>query len=99
MAEERTVCHTPTAGKNPTSIPTWKYEAVRKAILKAVPKKAPGMMAKDLPDRVAELLSDSLRERLGSVAWHTTSVKLHMETLGELRRDPKLKPQHIVRRR
>lgn len=97
MSEARTVCHTPTPGKKPTSIPTWKYEAVRKAILKAVPRKAPGMAAKDLPDRVAALLTDDLRARLGSIAWHTTSVKLHMETLGELRRDPKLKPQHIQR--
>lgn len=99
MAEERTVCHTPTPGKKPTSIPTWKYEAVRKAILQAVPTTAPGMRAKDLPDRVAERLPRDERERLGSITWHTTSVKLHMETLGELRRDPKLKPQHIVRTR
>ncbi len=97
MNDERTVCHTPTPGKKPTSIPTWKYAAVRKAILKVVPRNAPGMVAKDLPDRVAEVLSSDVRARLGSIAWHTTCVKLHMETLGELQRDPKLKPQHLRR--
>lgn len=97
MSEERTVCHTPTPGKQPTSIPTWKYDAVRAAILKVVPSGAPGIVAKDLPSRVADALSDDVRQKLGSVAWHTTTVKLNMEVDGELERVAGARPQHLVR--
>lgn len=97
MKEPRTVCRTPSPGKQPTSIPTWKYDAVRRAILAAVPKRAPGIAAKDLPDRVADRLSAKVRADLGSVPWHTTVVKLEMEVAGELARVPDLRPQHLVR--
>ena len=97
MSEARTVCHTPTPGKQPTSIPTWKYDAVRTAILEVVPSHAPGVVAKDLPSMVADRLSDEVRQKLGSVAWHTTTVKLNMEVDGELERVAGAKPQHLVR--
>lgn len=97
MSEDRIVCHTPTPGKKPTSIPAWKYDALREAILTVVPSAKPGIPAGDLPSLVAPLLSDDLRSRLGSVTWHTTTVKLHMETIGELCRDPARQPQHVYR--
>lgn len=97
MSDERTVCHTPTPGKQPTSIPTWKYDAIRDAILTIVPTQAPGIVAKDLPAMVAERLSADVRQKLGSVAWHTTTVKLNMEVDGELARVAGAKPQHLVR--
>ncbi len=97
MTEERTICHTPTPGKQPTSIPTWKYQAIRQAILSVMPDQAPGIAAKDLPDLVAAELDAATRSKLGSVTWHTTTVKLHMEVEGELSRVPKVKPQHLIR--
>lgn len=93
----RTVCHTPTPGKKPTSIPTWKYVAVRAAILEVLPKSPPGIPAKDLPELVKSELADADLEALGSVGWHTTTVKLNMEVDGEIARDPTQKPQHIFR--
>jgi hypothetical protein len=97
VSEPKTTCHTPTPGKQPTRIPTWKYQAVRQAILKIVPSEPPGIAAKDLPARVATELDADLRAKLGSVAWHTTTVKLHMEVEGELARVPDAKPQRLVR--
>ena len=47
---------------------------------------------------VADRLSEDVRQRLGSVAWHTTTVKLNMEVDGELERVAGAKPQHLVRR-
>ncbi len=94
---DKVVCHTPTPGKLPTSIPTWKYALLRAAILETVPTSAPGMAAKDLPDVIrGKLPADKLKE-LGSVAWHTTTVRLNMEVDGELERIPGSKPMHLVR--
>lgn len=95
--EARVICHTPTPGKQPTTIPTWKYDAVRAAILNVVPKDAPGVVARDLPALVADRLSKANKEKLGSVAWHTTTVKLNMEVDGELARVAGAKPQRLIK--
>ena len=97
MCEERTICHTPTLGRKPTSIPTWKYQVAREAILQVIPTVEPGILAMDLPGLVSSIPSAEVREKLGSITWHTTTVKLNMETEGELYRAPKLKPQHFIR--
>lgn len=97
MNAEKTICNTPTPGKKPTSIPTWKFTAVRAAILDVVPLEGPGVAAKDLPGLVARRLSKDVRDRLGSVSWHTTTVKLQMEVAGELRRLDNKSPQHLLR--
>ena len=96
-SDERTVCHTPTPGKQPTSIPTWKYQLLHKLIQKVVPRKSPGIAAKELPKLVRDELSQVEQSRLGSMNWHVTTVKLNMEVDGELSRVPKLKPHHLVR--
>ena len=94
---ERTECRNPAPGKAPTRIPTWKYHAVRKAILAVTPGERPGVAFRALPGLVERTLAPSERRELGSVSWHTTVVKLHMETLGELARLPGGGPQHLVR--
>ena len=94
---DRTVCHTPTPNKQPTSIPTWKYELVRRAILDVLPDAAPGIPAKDLPELVRTRLSDEELGKLGSVNWHATTVKLNMEVDKEIARHPTKKPQHIFK--
>jgi len=45
---------------------------------------------------VSDVLDQRIREKLGSVAWHTITVKLNMEVEGELRRVDGLKPQHLI---
>lgn len=97
MTEPKTVCHTPTPNKQPTSIPSWKYDAVRAAVLDIVPADEPGVVAKTLPEKVAERLPSDVLTRLGSVAWHTTVVKLNMEVEGELARVKGAKPQRLIR--
>ncbi len=97
MQEEKTVCETPTPGKNATAIPSWKYALVRDAILSIVPPSAPGVPFKELPSLVGQTLSDEQRARLGSVTWHTTTVKLDLEVKGEISRVPGATPQHLFR--
>ncbi|MEM9617387.1 MAG: hypothetical protein AAF936_05445 [Pseudomonadota bacterium] len=80
-------CETPTPGKAPTNIPKWKYEIVRDAIVATLEEEQEVYFA-DLPEKVGERLNSKDKADLGSIAWHVTTVKLHMETKGLLRRLP-----------
>lgn len=92
---EKIVCRTPTGG-TPTAIPSWKYAAVRAAILELVGAAgSDGFPFKELPAAVAEHLSPEQRQQLGSTAWHTTTVKLEMEVAGELVRVAGKGPQRL----
>jgi hypothetical protein len=94
-AVSRVLCRTPTPGKQGTRIDKAKYEMVRAAIRKVVPRHAQGMAFKDLADRVATHFTLPQRQALGSLLWYVVTVKLHMETLGEVVRVPGAKPQRI----
>ena len=97
MNEDKITCYTPTPGKKPTRIDVWKYDCVRAAILAVVPVEGDGVAFKDLAGLVSSQLSASHKANLGSVSWYTVSVKLHMETLGELARVEGVKPQRLRR--
>ncbi|GAB4517862.1 MAG: hypothetical protein Kow00133_02540 [Amphiplicatus sp.] len=85
--EDKVECRTPTPGRASVRVPRWKYEAVRKAVLAAVRDAgAEGVAFKELPDAVKARLSAEERDKLGSVSWWTTTVKLDMETKGEIER-------------
>lgn len=97
---ERVVCQTPTPGKKPTRIDRWKYQAVRRAVLEALPGPGgEGLEFNRLADRVGELLDADERRRLGSVPWYTTTVKLDLEVQGEIERVPGAGPQRLRRTR
>jgi len=93
---ERVECRTPTPAKAPTRIERWKFDAVRRAILEAVPAAGEGLPLTGLPAAVAERLTADERARLGSVGWYATTVKLELEVRGELRRLPG-PPQRLLR--
>ena len=97
MEDDRVVCETPTPGKKPTRIVKWKYDLVRKAILKSIPKRGEGVLFKDLAAMVAGQLTVAEKERLGSIGWYTTAVKLDLEAKGEIYRLPKETPQRLLR--
>ncbi len=92
--EDRVICRTPTKGRDGvTRLPRWKYDAIRTAIHDAVAQAGPeGLAFGDLSTAVKARLSEAELAKLGSVGWHTTSVKLNMEVEGELKRLPKVKP-------
>ncbi len=96
MFEDKIVCETPTPGKKPTRIDRWKYELVRDAIMIVTPTKEPGMLFKELPKWIEGALSEEELEKLGSLMWYTTTVKLDMEAKGELIR-LKGSPQRIIK--
>jgi hypothetical protein len=97
MSEDKIACHTPTPGKKATRIDVWKYDCVRAAILAVVSAHGGGVAFKDLAGLVSAQLSAAHRADLGSVSWYAVTVKLHMETLGELVRVEGAKPQRLLR--
>lgn len=97
MDEERRVCQTPTPGRQGTRIIRWKYDLVRGAILKSVPRKGEGVLFKELQAKVAGCLTAQEKQALGSIGWYTTVVKLDMEVNQELKRIPGSTPQRLLR--
>ncbi len=95
-ANERVTCRTPTPGKQPTHVDRWRFDTVRRAILETIPRGAEVPFA-ELPAKVEAVLSIEERDRLGSVSWYTTVVKLEMEVAGDLERVPGVTPQRLRR--
>jgi hypothetical protein len=93
----RITCRTPTPGKQPTRIDRWKYETIRKAILRIVPRQGSGVLFQELPGRVAAQLTKAEKAKLGSVSWYTTVFKLNLEVRRELRRVTGAAPQRLLR--
>jgi hypothetical protein len=98
MTKDRAPCRTPNPDKpGVTRIPRWKYDLMRGAI-RAVLAEAPadGFPFRDLAGAVEARLSAEDVQRLGSVKWHSTTVKLEMEVAGEVSRVPGAVPQRLV---
>jgi len=93
--EEKILCLTPSPGKQGTRIPLWKYETLRRVIRRAVPENKIGVEFVKLPELARSYLADDELQNLGSLMWHVTAVKLHLEVIGEIERIPNSKPQRI----
>lgn len=93
--DDKVLCQTPTPGKQPTRIDRWKYDLVHSAILAVIPPNDQGVEFRELPALVEQHISAGELEKLGSVSWYTTSVKLDMEVKGEIERVPGSKPQRL----
>ncbi len=93
--ETRVVCETPTPGKKPTRIHKWKYDLLRRIILETVADSPDGVEFRKLPSLVNACLDEEQRDKLGSVSWYTTSVKLDMEVKGEIERIAGVRPQKL----
>ncbi len=100
MQDDKVPCRTPAEGRDGvTRIPRWKYETVSRAIRDAVRDAGPdGLPFADLPNAVRGRLDATALDRLGSVNWHVTTVKLEMEVKGEIARKGRAVPQMLVAR-
>lgn len=94
---DKVACRTPTPGKQPTSIPRWKFDVLRSAILASLPAQGAGIPFSDLSKLVAKKVTKRELKDVGSLAWHVTTVKLELEVRGEIKRIPKSSPQRLVR--
>ena len=85
--EERVACRTPNvAGGEGTRIPKWKFDLVRSAILAELGEH--DVPFSELSKRVGARLPAADLKRLGSLGWHSTTVKLELEVRGEICRLP-----------
>jgi hypothetical protein len=80
-----------------TSISTDRYQAVRSAILNAVPRNRKGISFKDLSESVAAKVPKALFAG-ASISWYTTAVKLDLEARGLIERVPGSHPQELRRK-
>ena len=87
---------TATPGKGGTRVQVAKYEAMRRALLKAIPKREKGVAFMELPERVLPHLPKGFAEE-NSVMWWVTVVKLDLEARGQVQRIPRVSPQHLRR--
>lgn len=94
---EKMKCYTPTPGKAPVNIDKSKYDLVARAILKVLPSDGDGVYFKDLPDLVADELGEQVMQQIGSRAWYTTTVKLHLEYEQKIRKVPGKGSQRLVK--
>lgn len=92
MTDQKVACRTP-AAEGVINIPAWKFEAVRRAIKAAL---ADGEQPfKGFAQRVGTFLTEDELAKLGSLGWHSTTVKLELEVRGDVSRRPG-SPQRIV---
>ena len=86
-SEPRVTCRTPNKDKpGTTRVPQWKFDLLRGAIRDVL---ARGPCAfRDLGEQVGGRLTPADLDRLGSLGWHVTSVKLELEVRGEIARVP-----------
>jgi len=85
---EKVACRTPAEGRDGvTNIPKWKFDLLRTHILAVVGAAGEdGFPFSQLTSALKTRLSDNDLADLGSLGWHTTTVKLEMEVAGDLRR-------------
>ena len=95
MQKELVHCKNPDPDKEGTNVPRWKFETVRAAIIQALADSPDGVRFKTLPSLVRDHLSSEEAEQLGSISWHTTVVKLHLEAVAEIERVAGRRPQVI----
>ncbi len=94
-SDDKVVCQTPTPGKQPTRIDRWKYDLIHSAILAVIPTNDQGVEFRELPGLVEETINPADLEKLGSVSWYTTTVKLDMEVKREIEQIPGSTPQKL----
>lgn len=83
-------------GRSDGTIAKDKYDAMKKALLKVIPRRKAGVPFKGLADRVREHLPAEVFEG-ASIGWYVTTVKLDLEARGLIERVPGHSPQHLRR--
>ena len=75
-----------------TQLDAIKYEAMKKALLRVLPRKEPGLTAKEIREKMAPILPQELWPNGDKVGWWFKAVQLDLEAKGLMSRDVKSKP-------
>lgn len=95
MAERIMTLHP--QGKAGVNIEKDKYDEMRRALLKVIPKGGDGVLFGDLGDLVLDHLNEDAYPKGASVLWYVTTVKQDLEARGLIEQVPKAKPQRLRR--
>ena len=95
-SEERIMTLHP-KGKAGVNIEKSKYDAMRRALLKVIPRSKSGVLFGDLGDLVLDHLDEGLYPKGASVLWYVTTVKQDLEARGLIEQVPGAKPQRLRR--
>lgn len=95
---KRVVARNPKKGKHSTRPDAGRYEAMRKALLKAIPRTRAGVRFMDLFDVIGRHLPRSGLPGGGSISSYLTTVKLDLEAKGVIERVPDSVPQRLRRK-
>ena len=85
------------AGKNGVRIERAKYDEMRRAILKCVPRGESGIALSALTARVPRLLDRSIFPPGTGLTWYLIAVKQDLEARGQIAQVAGRKPQHLRR--
>jgi len=80
-----------------TKVDKAKYEAMKKAMLKALPRKPPGLTQQEIRDAVLPFLPEAEFPGGGKAGWWAKCVQLDLEARGTVIRDRKAKPLRWTR--
>lgn len=85
------------AGMQGVQIERTKYEGMRRAILRCVPRTQAGIVLAELNERVRGLLEDPPFGPAVGVTWYLMAVKQDLEARGEIEIVPGSRPQRLRR--
>lgn len=85
------------AGKQGTPVTPLKYNTMRAAMLKVIPRRKTGISWDELVAAIAPNLPAELFPHLGSVRWYCKAVQLDLEAKGVIERLPGSKPLRFRR--
>ena len=80
-----------------TKVDRTRYEAMKKALLKALPKRPPGLTQQEIRDAVLPLLPEADFPGGGKVGWWAKCVQLDLEARGLVVRDRQARPLRWTR--
>ncbi len=72
-----------------TQVDAEKYEAMKRAVLKVIPKKAPGATPAEILKRAVPHLPEQLFPGGATAGWWVKAVQLDLEAKGVIEREPK----------
>jgi hypothetical protein len=85
------------AGKQGVNIDRAKYDTMRRALLRVVPRRRSGIAFTELSELVRPHLDPATFPPGKSVTWYVVTVKQDLEARGEIEQVPDAKPQHVRR--
>ena len=89
---------TATIAVRTTNVNAEKYHAMRKVLLRVLPKKQPGMTWAEVLTAIQPHLPQGLWPKGEKAGWWAKTVQLDLEARGAIRREPDAKPLRWYRK-